>query len=357
MRQSFEDALEEIGSRRSLLGPRFVGLMRTVGATVGVGAAVSGVGVGLAHLESRSPLVRHIDVPVAPRPGLKDFRILHITDLHMFNRQQFLVDFLHRVAAEEDFDMVVSTGDNLGGADGYPLLVDALEPLFQKPGAFVLGSNDYYSPSHTPWVSYLDPNHHESALSRHPGTPDLPWLDMVRLMTEAGWLDLSNQSTAIEVPISRTSGADEGSAGAEGDAEPSPETLVAMVGVDDPHIHRDRIPPLTQQWMDPSALRLALTHSPYRRVLDEFTRDHADLILAGHTHGGQVRLPGVGALVTNCDIPRSYSRGLALWQAGSEGSWLHVSAGLGTSRTAPVRLFCRPEVSILRVHPAAVATL
>ena len=352
MRQAIEGTLEDIGNRESVLGSRFVGLMRSAGAILGVGATVGAVGVGLAHLESRSPLVRHIDVPVAPRPGLEGLRILHISDLHMFNRQQFLVDFLHRVAAEEDFDMVVSTGDNLGGADGYALLVDALQPLLKKPGVFVLGSNDYYSPSHTPWVQYLDPNHHNSAIDRYPGAPDLPWLDMVRMMTEAGWLDLSNQSAAIEIPVPGSQSTAQLIAEGIPVSGASPETLVALVGVDDPHIHRDRIPPLVQQWMDPSALRIAVTHSPYRRVLDEFTRDHADLILAGHTHGGQIRVPGVGALVTNCDLPRQHGRGLNLWQAGSEGSWLHVSAGLGTSRTAPVRLFCRPEVSILDVHPA-----
>jgi predicted MPP superfamily phosphohydrolase len=96
-------------------------------------------------------------------------------------------------------------------------------------------------------------------------------------------------------------------------------------------------------------VRLAVTHAPYLRVLDAFTRDGYDLVLAGHTHGGQVRLPGVGALVTNCDLPREQVRGLSRW--GS--SWLHVSAGLGTSKYAPFRFACRPEASLLQVVPKA----
>ena len=99
----------------------------------------------------------------------------------------------------------------------------------------------------------------------------------------------------------------------------------------------------------PARLRLGVVHSPYRRALDAFAGNGYDLVLAGHTHGGQVRLPGVGALVTNCDLPRDRVRGLSRW--GS--SWLHVSAGLGTSKYAPFRFACRPEASLLEVVPKA----
>ena len=83
------------------------------------------------------------------------------------------------------------------------------------------------------------------------------------------------------------------------------------------------------------------------RVLDAFTDRGADVILAGHTHGGQVCVPGYGALVTNCDIPRKQVKGVSAWTHGGRTAVLAVSAGLGTSIYAPVRFACRPEVSLL----------
>ncbi len=88
-------------------------------------------------------------------------------------------------------------------------------------------------------------------------------------------------------------------------------------------------------------------------MLDQFAADGYDLILAGHTHGGQVCLPGGRALVTNCDLEhRSGPRGSPGTRrrrppAPPGSSWLHVSAGVGTSPFAPVRLFCRPEATLL----------
>ena len=91
-------------------------------------------------------------------------------------------------------------------------------------------------------------------------------------------------------------------------------------------------------------MRLGLTHSPEPRVLDRFAADGYDLVMAGHTHGGQLRVPGVGALVTNCGLDRSRARGVSRWGAHM---WLHVSAGLGTSPFAPMRFACPPEASLL----------
>ncbi|MFP5369651.1 MAG: metallophosphoesterase, partial [Actinomycetes bacterium] len=90
-------------------------------------------------------------------------------------------------------------------------------------------------------------------------------------------------------------------------------------------------------------LRIGVTHAPYLRVLDQLAGDGYELILAGHTHGGQLRLPFKGALVTNCDLDTARAKGVHRHR----GSWLHVSAGLGTSPYAPVRFCCRPEATLL----------
>ena len=101
----------------------------------------------------------------------------------------------------------------------------------------------------------------------------------------------------------------------------------------------------------PRGRRIGVTHAPYRRVLDAFTDLGADMIFAGHTHGGQVRVPGFGALVANCDIPLRQARGLSDWTTRGRTVPLNVSAGLGHSIYAPVRFACRPEASLITLVP------
>jgi predicted MPP superfamily phosphohydrolase len=73
----------------------------------------------------------------------------------------------------------------------------------------------------------------------------------------------------------------------------------------------------------------------------------AAMIFAGHTHGGQVCLPGIGALTTNCDLPAKYAKGISAWNFAGKNVILNVVAGLGHSIYAPVRFFCRPEVRLI----------
>jgi uncharacterized protein len=92
-------------------------------------------------------------------------------------------------------------------------------------------------------------------------------------------------------------------------------------------------------------------------VLDQFAADGYDLLLAGHTHGGQLCVPGFGALVTNCGIDRARARGLSMHPqvapVDRKTAWLHVSGGLGTSPWVPVRFACRPEATLLTLVPAS----
>ncbi|MDY7091314.1 MAG: hypothetical protein SYR96_40355, partial [Actinomycetota bacterium] len=91
------------------------------------------------------------------------------------------------------------------------------------------------------------------------------------------------------------------------------------------------------------------------------------LLLAGHTHGGQLCVPGVGALTTNCDLPKRQAKGVSRWparplpaatdtpEAPDRRPWMHVSAGLGTNPYTPVRFSCRPEASLLTLVPTDAA--
>ena len=128
-------------------------------------------------------------------------------------------------------------------------------------------------------------------------------------------------------------------------------TTVAVGGIDDPHLEDTVIPapdvlaPAASGESD-AALHLGLVHAPYVAALDALSDAGHDLLLAGHTHGGQVRLPGVGALTANCDLPLSQARGSSRWR----DRWLHVSPGLGHSKYTPVRFACRPEATLLELR-------
>lgn len=279
--------------------------------------------------------MRNVTVPVLPA-GSSTLRVLHISDLHLTPTQADKIAFVRDLATLKP-DLVIDTGDNMAHRDSLGPLLDALEPLLTTPGAFVMGSNDYFAPMAKSWTRYLrrDPRDADTTTpSERQSDPSnlLPADDLARAMTDAGWKDLTNRRDAVVVG----------------------EHHLDLVGVDDPHLDRDVFP--ARAPLPRGALRLGVAHAPYRRVLDAMKADGARLILAGHTHGGQLCLPGYGALVTNCDLDRGRAKGLHGWPGnrpdtfGGEGStWLHVSAGLGTSPFAPVRFACRPEATLLEL--------
>jgi predicted MPP superfamily phosphohydrolase len=292
-------------------------------AVVGAAAlAVAGTAYS-AGIEVRRWTLRQSTLPVLP-VGAAQLRILHISDLHMTpnqrSKQRWLADLV-----DLQPDLVVNTGDNLAHPQAVPAVLRALQPLMTLPGVFVFGNNDYYGPKPKNPAHYL-----MSTGKKIRGAP-LPWADLRAAFSEHGWVDLTNTRRELTVAGRR----------------------VALAGVDDPHLRRDRYQRIAGS-VDPTAdLRLGLTHSPEPRVLDAFAADGYDLVLAGHTHGGQLRLPGFGAIVTNCGLDRSRARGASRWGAHT---WLHVSAGLGTSPYAPVRFACPPEASLLTLVPRNTGT-
>lgn len=307
-------------------------LLRTTLAVTAVGLG----GVGYAAVVERNAFVlRRFSVPVLPS-GSRPLRVLHISDIHLMPAQHRKAEWVAYLA-ELQPDLVVNTGDNIAHAEAIPVLLHALQPLFAAPGVFVLGSNDYFAPSFKNPFLYLLTN-----ARRRPVTPRrLPTSDLVKGMLDGGWLDLTHARERVSVAGS----------------------TLELVGVDDSHLDYDRYA-LVAGAADRSAdLTIGVTHAPYQRVLDAMTADGAGLVLAGHTHGGQLCLPFVGALVTNCDLDTRRVKGLSRWWPGAgsavsaasgraapapEGAaWLEVSAGLGTSPYAPVRFACRPEATLL----------
>ena len=291
---------------------------------LGVGAAVGGALLAYGVAEARWYRLRHRVLDgVLRRPGAT-MRVLHVSDVHLARGQEHRVRFL-RSLAELEPDLTVVTGDLLGDVGVEEAAADAVGALTGpgRPGLFVIGSNDLFGPIWKSPTRYLTGR--RIAVE---GTP-LATDRLTGLLAERGYTTVRNTATAVETRAG----------------------TVAVGGIDDPHLEDTVIP--TPDVLAPSAsgehdptLNLGLVHAPYVAALDALSAAGHDLLLAGHTHGGQLRLPGVGALTANCDLPLSQARGESRWRGRS----LHVSPGLGHSKYAPVRFACRPEATLLELR-------
>lgn len=315
------------------------------GALAGVGrgaalgaAAVAGAGaacVAWGHfVERHLYTLRRFTVPVLPE-GALPLRVLHVSDLHLVPGQRRRMQWVHDLAALEP-DLVVNTGDNMSSTAAVPWVMATFDDLLATPGVFVRGSNDYFSPRPVDPLKYVT-----QGRSRYGGRTqrDMPWRELVDGFEERGWVDLTHRRHRIEVEGVR----------------------LEFVGVDDPHLELDDYASVAGPAARDADLTIGVTHAPYQRVLDAMVADGAGLVIAGHTHGGQVCLPGIGALTTNCDLDPGRVKGVSRWWPGAgsrpsaaapdDAAWMHVSAGLGHSPMAPYRFACRPEATLLTLVP------
>ncbi|QNP71175.1 metallophosphoesterase [Streptomyces roseirectus] len=300
-------------------------------ARYGVPLGIAAVGAaGLlysAGFEARSFRLRRVTVPVLP-PGMRPLRVLQVSDIHMVGGQRKKQRWLRSLAGLRP-DFVINTGDNLSDPEGVPETLDALGPLMEFPGAYVFGSNDYYGPKLRNPARYLaekvSGKHGLNGNAPAVGIVHNPWEDLRDGFDGAGWLNLTNTRGVLKID----------------------GVSVELTGLDDPHIRRDRYEQVAGGPSASADFSMGVVHAPYLRALDSFTADDYPLILAGHTHGGQLCVPFYGALVTNCDLDTGRVKGLSTHTAGGRTAYMHVSAGCGTNRYTPVRFACPPEVTLL----------
>jgi uncharacterized protein len=296
----------------------------TVSRTVALAAAAVGGPLLYGTLIERNAYVlRRVEVPVLAA-GTHPIRVLHLSDVHLTAGQRRKGAWI-RDLADLDPDLVVNTGDTFSSATAIDRVMHSFEPLFEFPGVFVPGNNDYYGPAPKNPLRYFTED--LSGDRPAPKGKPLPWADLAAAMSNAGWTDLTHLRATMSAGRGK----------------------VAFAGTDDPHLRKARYELIAGPAEADADVRIGVTHSPEPAILSAFAADGYDLVLAGHTHGGQVRIPFGPAVVTNCGIDRWRARGLHRWD--DQSMWFHVSAGLGTNPWLPVRFACRPEATLLTLVP------
>jgi predicted MPP superfamily phosphohydrolase len=278
-----------------------------------VGAACVGYG---ALVERRSYRLVRRDLAILPAEGPESLRVLHLSDLHFVGGDERKARFL---ASLPSADVTVVTGDFLAEPEGVAIAVDGVRATRGRLASwFVLGSNDYQVSRPVNWFRYLLPRR----LRRSRRAVIGPWRELVRQLEADGWRDLTNLREEVSLD----------------------GLAVELLGLDDAHIRRHdlRVAPRRA----PDRFGMAVMHSP--DSAPEAVACGYPFVVAGHTHGGQVRLPLVGALVTNSHLPRRLVSGLLRFG----DAFVHISPGLGTSKYAPFRFLCPPEATLLELRRA-----
>lgn len=263
-----------------------------------------------------SLVTQQIPVPA----GAPALRILHVSDSHLTGRDRARASFLTGLPDEVGPvpDLVLATGDMIEEDAGIDVLLEALAGFEAKLGLFyVLGSHDYYQARFKPPTQYF---------RKRRGPVKAPLSDLRRLeegLADAGWKALTNRTEWVTT--------DEGA-------------RIRLAGVDDPYLRRHRTGHIERAANDD--LAIGLMHAP--EVISDYLLNGFDLTLAGHTHGGQVRFPVAGAVVTNSSLPTALAAGLHRVGNG----WLYVTRGIGTSRFTRIRFLCPPEATLFELVPS-----
>jgi len=273
--------------------------------------------------------LRRRKVPLAGLPpGLWGLRILHLSDFHITRRDWRRFKGILAFSSVEA-DLVAMTGDFVDEDDEAEarLAADLLDRFEAPLGKFaVLGNHDRFRRGTRRAISLVRTIRFSltGVEDRDPdlvSTTGLPHIG--RLLLGGRTRLLLNEAH----PVTRNG------------------TRFWVVGVDDNHLGFDDLG-RALAGVPAGEFSILLAHSP--TILPAAEGAGIPLVLAGHTHGGQVRLPLVGTIAVGARRPAGDAVGLLPTRTG----YIHISPGLGSSRSLPFRFGCPPEATLLELVPA-----
>ncbi len=276
--------------------------------------------------------------------------ILHLSDFHLRKNRKGkkLFEFVQSLSDCRP-DLIFITGDLVDKDENIPYLVQMLKPLKAKYGKFaVLGVHDYYNKKISEFLRNM-----VKRKKKYLRQNDIPRLK--KELGDIGIQVLQNQVVAI-------------------DGHNDPIKGIQVAGIDDPILDKADVDKAfgknfgqqkdreyyRQKYIEhfrfkqrdfhileeDARLVFALMHTPDSHTIIDLVQKGADIIFAGHTHGGQVRLPMTGAILTGCRLNPRYASGLFYFKKFV----LYVSRGLGEGRFSQFRFFCSPEASMIRLY-------
>lgn len=335
-----------------------------IGLLTGLGAGLAGYAI---LQEPFNVIMERITIRIPhakgrlPSAGL---RILHLSDTHFQGidwRERAKIDNIRRLTANLEYDLLIHTGDfwhNETGLENITrLLASITQPRLGSYGVF--GNHDYVCYSHSEmlsrsWERYqLREGHSRHGHQTHGLVAlyenmrelyrfahyfmNMPFdlkrvrfndIDQLKLaLAERNMQVLHNQAIHLRHKPGQSDGVDLYLAGIDDLAEGTPDLQAALGSIDD---------------AEPNLL---LSHNP--DVLEDSISRRANLILAGHTHGGQIVLPWLGAAHTHSEHLRRHEAAGYMWRDQTQ---VYVSRGIGEG--IPLRFGARPQIALITVLPA-----
>lgn len=296
------------------------------------------------------------------------FTALHISDLHLRKDRNGtkLSRFIKSLKYLEP-DFLFITGDLAEKNEYYSILADMLSSLKANRAKYaVFGVHDYYNKS--AWEFIRNMMKKKKTYKRGNDTEEL-----AEKLSSAGIKVLQNEKVSIEMPVkgqSRTMNieiagiedpviekADINKVFAEGSHNQGKSHYADLPAEKNAGSPDKRPVSAARQTFtlsdkdehvlnSPEKMLICLTHTPDQDLIRDLSANGADLIISGHTHGGQVRLPGIGAIISGCNIKTKYASGLFYFKKFV----LFISRGLGTGRYSPFRFYCQPEAVMLEIY-------